>query len=67
MKGSEIGIASMVASLVLAAGTAYQWISRVDAVHGSEGEGAHARGALGGSPAACAAVPQRAASPTSSR
>jgi len=29
--GSEIGIASMLASLVLAAGTAYQWIQRVDA------------------------------------
>jgi NADH-quinone oxidoreductase subunit L len=27
--GSEIGIASMVASLVIAAGTAYQWIDRV--------------------------------------
>ncbi len=29
--GSEIGIASMLASLVIAAGTAYQWIQRVDA------------------------------------
>ncbi len=30
MKGSEIGIASIGASFVLAAGTAYQWIQRVD-------------------------------------
>ena len=30
MKGSEIGIASMVASLVLAVGTAVQWIQHVD-------------------------------------
>jgi len=29
--GSEIGIASMLASLIIAAGTAYQWIQRVDA------------------------------------
>ena len=36
MKGSEIGVASMVTSLVLAAGTAYQWIQRVDFF--SEGE-----------------------------
>ena len=28
MKGSEIGIASMVAALVLAVGAAYQWIDR---------------------------------------
>ena len=47
MKGSEVGIASMVAAFVLAVGTAYQWIQRVDAVHHSEGEGALARGAFG--------------------
>jgi NADH-quinone oxidoreductase subunit L len=41
-QGAEVGIASMVASLVLAAGTAWQWIDRVDAAsHGSEG-GEHA-------------------------
>ena len=34
--GSEIAIASMVASLVLAAGAAYQWINRVDSSHGEE-------------------------------
>ncbi|MEQ1701054.1 MAG: NADH-quinone oxidoreductase subunit L [Ilumatobacteraceae bacterium] len=37
--GSEIGIASMVASMVIAAGTAYQWIDRVGAGEGG-GEGA---------------------------
>ncbi len=31
MKGSELGIASMAASLVLAVGTAYQWIERTNA------------------------------------
>ena len=30
MKGSEVGVASMAASLVLAAGVAYQWIDRVN-------------------------------------
>ena len=36
--GSEIGIASMVASLVIAAGTAYQWVQRVpDVVEGAKG------------------------------
>jgi NADH-quinone oxidoreductase subunit L len=40
MKGSEIGLASMAASLVLAIGTAYQWIQRTDSAHGGEGEGA---------------------------
>ncbi len=44
--GSEIGIASMLASLVIAAGTAYQWIQRVDAPV-SEEEHALARGAFG--------------------
>ncbi|MCU1391591.1 MAG: nuoL [Ilumatobacteraceae bacterium] len=36
MKGSEIGLASIGASLVLAAGTAYQWIDRVDAFSGDK-------------------------------
>ncbi len=40
MKGSEIGVASMVTSLVLAAGAAYQWIQHVDDAHGAAGEGA---------------------------
>ena len=40
MKGSEIGLVSMVTALVLAVGTTYQWIQRVDSVHGGEGEGA---------------------------
>jgi NADH-quinone oxidoreductase subunit L len=34
MKGSEIGVLSMAASLVLAAGTAVQWIQRTNAVVG---------------------------------
>jgi NADH-quinone oxidoreductase subunit L len=34
--GSELGIASMVASLVIAAGAAYQWIDRVSVFHGEE-------------------------------
>jgi len=40
MKGSEFGVASMAASLVLAAGTAYQWIQRVDFFAGGEHVGA---------------------------
>ena len=32
--GSEVGIASMTASLVIAAGAAFQWIDRVDSSHG---------------------------------
>ncbi len=49
MKGSEIGIASMLASLVMAGGTAYQWIQRVDEGAGGEAESTTARviGALG--------------------
>ena len=47
MKGSEVGIASMAAAMVLAIGTTWQWIQRVDAVHHSEGEGALARGVFG--------------------
>ena len=34
--GSEIGIASMVASLVIAAGTAYQWIDLVGSTEHAE-------------------------------
>ena len=34
--GSELALASMIASLVIAAGTASQWISRVNASHGEE-------------------------------
>jgi NADH-quinone oxidoreductase subunit L len=40
MRGSEIGLASMAASLVLAVGTTYQWIQRVDSASAGEGEGA---------------------------
>jgi NADH:ubiquinone oxidoreductase subunit K len=48
MQGSEVGIASMVASLVLSIGMTWQWIQRVDDVGG---EGGHALGrAVGGSP-----------------
>ena len=36
MKGSEIGIASMVAALVLAAGTTYQWIDYVGSTEHAE-------------------------------
>ncbi len=36
MKGSEIGLASMVAALVLAVGTTYQWIQLVGDSHGEE-------------------------------
>jgi NADH-quinone oxidoreductase subunit L len=38
MKGSEFGVASMLASLVLAVGAAWQWIQRVDS---AAEEGAH--------------------------
>jgi NADH-quinone oxidoreductase subunit L len=40
MRGSEVGLASMAASLVLSVGTAYQWIQRVDSASAGEGEGA---------------------------
>ena len=46
MQGSEVGIASMVAGLVIAIGTTWQWIQRVDGVHSGE-QGALARGVLG--------------------
>ena len=36
--GSELGIASMLASLVIAAGATYQWIDRVRSSHGEEVE-----------------------------
>src|SRR5215213_9779945 len=38
MKGSEVGLLSMAASLVLAVGTAWQWMQRVDAASGAGGE-----------------------------
>ena len=45
MKGSEFGVASMLASLVLAVGAAWQWIQRVDGVskvaHSAVEEGAY--------------------------
>ena len=47
MKGSEVGLASMSASLAIAIGTTWQWVQRVDSVHSSEGEGALARGVFG--------------------
>src|SRR5215218_4715611 len=47
MGGSELGLASMAASLVLAIGTAYQWIQRTDAVAGTE-EQAGPLGMVGG-------------------
>ncbi len=48
MRGSEVGIASMVASLVLAVGTTWQWIQRVDEAGGHGGEaGSIARGMAG--------------------
>ena len=48
MKGSEVGIASMVGALVLSIGTALQWIQRVDAAHGGHDEGsALAKGIAG--------------------
>src|SRR5262245_11514633 len=34
--GSELGILSMVAAMVIAAGTALQWIDHVNASHGEE-------------------------------
>ena len=36
--GSELGILSMVAAFVIAAGAAVQWIDRVDAAHGEHVE-----------------------------
>ena len=39
MKGAELGLASMAASLVLAVGTAYQWVQRTDAASGTEEAG----------------------------
>ena len=39
MKGAELGLASMAAALVLAVGTAYQWMQRTDAAAGTEEAG----------------------------
>ncbi len=36
MQGSEVGIVSMIASLVIAAGTAYQWIDYVGSTEHAE-------------------------------
>jgi NADH-quinone oxidoreductase subunit L len=36
--GSELGIASMLAAFVIAAGAAYQWVGRVHDFHGEEAE-----------------------------
>ena len=47
MKGSEFGIASMLTSLVVAGGTAYEWIQRVDEGAGGESTSARFFGALG--------------------
>ena len=44
MQGAEVGIGTMAAALVLATGTAYQWIQRVDSAAGAEGEGALGNG-----------------------
>jgi NADH-quinone oxidoreductase subunit L len=46
MKGSEVGIASMAASLVLAVGTTVQWVQRVNSVGGEEA-GALSKGFFG--------------------
>ncbi len=40
MKGAEVGIASMAASLVVATGAAIQWIQRTNSAEGAEPEGA---------------------------
>ena len=45
MKGSEIGLLSMLGSLVMSIGLAYQWIKRVD--HAAEGGGEHALRSFG--------------------
>ncbi|HWM18376.1 MAG TPA: NADH-quinone oxidoreductase subunit L [Ilumatobacteraceae bacterium] len=45
MQGSEVGIATMAASLVIATGAAFQWIQRVDSAHDGESEGALAAAA----------------------
>jgi len=45
--GSEIGIASMLGALVIAAGTAYQWVQHVKDSGGAEGEHAVGQGLLG--------------------
>jgi NADH-quinone oxidoreductase subunit L len=40
LKGAELAILSMVSSLVLSVGAAYQWVQRVDSVGEAEGEAA---------------------------
>jgi NADH-quinone oxidoreductase subunit L len=47
MGGSEVGIASMVASTVLAAGVAYQWIQRVHEVDSASGSSHSIIGSFG--------------------
>ena len=47
--GSLIGLASMLGSLVIAVGTAYQWIHRVDDAQAGEGGAVHALARFGGS------------------
>ncbi|MFT3851535.1 MAG: NADH-quinone oxidoreductase subunit L [Ilumatobacteraceae bacterium] len=48
MKGSELGLLSIGASLVIAIGTAVQWIQRVNDAHAAGGGEEHARGVVGG-------------------
>ncbi|MEX0846983.1 MAG: NADH-quinone oxidoreductase subunit L [Ilumatobacteraceae bacterium] len=45
--GSEVGIASMLAGLVLAVGATWQWIQRVESAGGADEGGAIARGMYG--------------------
>lgn len=46
MKGSEFGLASMAASLVVTTGAGIQWINRVDSAEEAHGDGEHAFGLL---------------------
>jgi NADH-quinone oxidoreductase subunit L len=46
MKGSEVGIASMVTSLVLSVGLAYQWIQRVNDAGAAGGHGEEEHGLI---------------------
>ena len=46
MKGSEFGLASMAASLVVTTGAGIQWINRVDSAEDAHGEGEGAFGLL---------------------
>src|SRR6266542_6561573 len=47
MKGAEVGIGTLGASLVFAVGTVYQWVQRVDDANGTHGGALGALGALG--------------------